>query len=237
MPRSTKGKTKLKKKAPKPKQARVSDLIRRHLAPLGIGDLTVSERRFPFRVRADLQRAVDGLFADCNGLGTGDAALTMLGFCGVYQEYAYEGIDFPSILTDQNHRPVLPVPPQYEEVHVGDDEPVRCLKNGLWLLESAGTRHAVLLSPAAMHGRTTGVTFQIAVPAGEAGVALTQSLFKHLEDAVAKAQSYRGKILSLEQEEHSYSGQSAGIKVHPPSRWPSSASTWPSRGSFSPASW
>ena len=215
--------TRTKKRKPKKsKQTRVYDMLRRHFAPLSFGDLTVSERKFPFRVRADLQRAVGRLFGgskwlgtrDCAGDTAGDSASVVLGFYGVYQEYAYEGVDFPSILTDQPHRPVLPVPPQYEEVHVGDDEPVRCLKNGLWLLQAAGTRHAVLLSPAATHGRTTGVTFQIAVPAGEAGVAIAQSLFKHLEDAVAKAQSYRGKILSLEQEEHSYSGQSAGIRVH-----------------------
>ena len=31
---------------------------------------------------------------------------------------------------------------------------------------------------------------------------------------LVKAESYRGKILSLEQQEHSYSGQSSGIAVH-----------------------
>ena len=193
-----------KRKAKKHKQALVLDILRRHFAPLAFADLSISERKFPFRVRADLQRSIDRLFGD-------DTAV--LGFCGVQKEYAYEGIDFPAIITDSS-RPALPVPPQYEEVHVGDDEPVRCLKNGLWLLANGDTRYAVLLSPATRHGQTTGVGFQIAVPAGEAGVSLTQAFFRHLEEAVLKAQSYRGKILSLEQEEHSYSGQSAGIKVH-----------------------
>ena len=198
-------KTKAKKRrAGKPKRTLVSQMLRRHFAPLDFADLTVSERKFPFRVRADLQRSIDRLFGNDT---------SVLEFCGVQKEYAYEGLDFPSIITDTYH-PALPVPPQYEEVHVGDDEPVRCLKNGLWLLEGNRARYAVLLSPATRHGQTTGVNFQIACAVGEAGVALTQTFFRHLEEAVSKAQSYRGKILSLEQEEHAYSGQSAGIKVH-----------------------
>lgn len=200
-------KQKAKAKRGKPKKQKptlVADMLRRHFAPLDFAALSVSERKFPFRVRADLQRSIDRVFA---------AGTEVLGFCGVQKEYAYEGIDFPALITDSS-RPALPVPPQYEEVHVGDDEPVRCLKNGLWLLVNGDTRYAVLLSPATRHGHTTGVGFQIATPAGEAGVSLTQAFFRQLEEAVLKAQSYRGKILSLEREEHSYSGQSAGIKVH-----------------------
>lgn len=193
-----------KRKSKKQQQALVSEMLRRHFAPLDFPDLSISERKFPFRVRADLQRSIDRLFG-------GDTAV--LGFCGVQKEYAYEGIDFPGLITDSGH-PALPVPPQYEEVHVGDDEPVRCLKNGLWLLAKGDTRYAVLLAPAGRHGQTTGVGFQIAAPAGATGAFLTQAFFRQLEEAVLKAQSYRGKILSLEQEEHSYSGQSAGIKVH-----------------------
>ena len=137
----------------------------------------------------------------------------MLGFFGVRKEYAHEGIDFAAIISDRSH-PALPVPPQHEEVDVGDEALVRCLKNGLWLLARGDDRYAVLLSPATRHAQTTGVAFQVACPAGEAGVALTQAFFRHLEEAVSRAQSYRGKILSLEEEEHAYGGHAAGIKVH-----------------------
>ena len=41
-----------------------------------------------------------------------------------------------------------------------------------------------------------------------------QAFFKHLEDSILRAESYRGKVLSLEQEEHSYSGEASGITVH-----------------------
>jgi cell division protease FtsH len=201
-----KSNTKAKKKRAKRRgPTPIADLLRKHFAPLASADLTVSERKFPFRVRADLQRAIEGLFG---------ADGPVLGFFGVRKEYAHEGIDFAAIISDRSN-PALPVPPQYEEVDVGDEAPVRCLKNGLWLLASGGDgRYAVLLAPASRYGQTTGVTFQVACPAGEAGVALTQAFFRHLEEAVSRAQSYRGKILSLEEEEHAYGGHAAGIKVH-----------------------
>ncbi|MEX2119968.1 MAG: AAA family ATPase [Pirellulales bacterium] len=56
--------------------------------------------------------------------------------------------------------------------------------------------------------------FQVASENNPDGTQITQEFFKNLEDSVLKAESYRGKILSLEQTEHSYSGESAGIKVH-----------------------
>lgn len=197
-------KPKAKKKSTRSKRTLVADRLRTHFRPLKFSDLIVSERKFPFRVRADIQRAIDALFAE---------QMAAPGFCGVLKEYSHEGIDFPALMTRGSY-PAVPVPPQYEEVDVGDEQPVRVLKNGLWLLSADDTRYAVLLAPAMRYGQTTGVSFQIAVPAGEAGVALTQRFFRHLEEAVLNAQSYRGKILSLETEQHAYSGQSAGIKVH-----------------------
>lgn len=180
-------------------------LIHAHFSPTPLSNLTIAERQFPFRVRADLQRAVDCLFA---------ASVTVHHFCGVRKEYGGEGMSLPALLGD-GHNPAVAVPPQYEEVDVGADEPVRCLKNGLWLLEEAGTRYAVLLSPAGRpYGETTGVQFQIATPNAPAGTQVARAFFRHLEEAILKAESYRGKVLSLERAEHSYSGESAGIAVH-----------------------
>jgi hypothetical protein len=181
----------------------IRPLLEDHFHPTTLDDLTISERRFPFRVRADLQRAADRLFA---------AGVTIRRFCGVRQEHAYDGITFAGLLVE-GHNPAVAVPPQYEEVDVGEGGPVRCLKNGLWLLDEAGSRYAVLLTPAARHyGEVTGIQFQVAT--GPAGARITQAFFRHLEEAVLRAESYRGKVLSLEQSEHSYSGEAAGIAVH-----------------------
>ena len=40
-------------------QTPVVDLVRSHFHPVPLGNITISERKFPFRVRADLQRAID----------------------------------------------------------------------------------------------------------------------------------------------------------------------------------
>src|SRR5262245_57698389 len=114
----------------------VRPLLEAHFRPVRLDDLTVSERKFPFRVRADLQRAVDRLFASA-------AAITH--FCGIRKEHVHDGLNFASLLVD-GYSPAVSVPPEYEEVDIGEDQPVRCLKNGLWFLREGGRRYVVLLS-------------------------------------------------------------------------------------------
>src|SRR5690606_18682782 len=89
-----------------------------------------------------------------------------------------------------------------------------CLKTGLWFLQQGAEMFMVLLAPVSRYGDTTGIQFQIAVSNSPAGTRITQQFFKQLEECVAKAASYRGKILSFEQAPHAYSGESAGVKVH-----------------------
>lgn len=186
------------------RRTRISLLLAEHFEPLPVADLAITERRFPYRVRVDLQRAVDRLF---------DEATRIEQFCGVKKEYSYEGVTFSDLLFPTSHGPALAVPPEYEEVDIGASEPARCLKNGLWLLASDDVKYAVFLTPVSRHGHSIGVQFQIAVARGEAGDKIAQAFFKQLEEAVARSDSYRGKILSLELQDH-YSGMSSGIAVH-----------------------
>ena len=182
----------------------IRPLIEGHFRPVAADNLTIFERKFPFRVRADLQRAIDRLFA---------AGTTISHFCGVERDYCGDGLKFSQLLVDWNS-PAFAVPPQYEEVDIGEAEPVRCLKNGLWFLNDAGNKYVVLLTPAIQYGNATGIHFQIATVNNETGTKITQAFFKHLEASVLKAESYRGKVLSLELGENSYSGESTGITVH-----------------------
>lgn len=57
------------------------------------------------------------------------------------------------------------------------------------------------------------VNVEIVVPIGADGATITQALFVRLEQAMRAAQSYRGKVLSLERRSH-YSGTASGITVH-----------------------
>ena len=166
----------------------VSSLLRKHFHPITPDDITLSERRFPYRVRADLQRAIDRLFGK---------RTRILYFCGVRKEFSHEGITLSGCIVESQHYPTVSIPPEYEEIDIGEDEPVRVLKNGLWLLENDGSRYAVLLAPATHYGQVTGVQFQVAVPNTADGTRITAEFFKHLEESILKAESYRGKILSL----------------------------------------
>jgi cell division protease FtsH len=178
-------------------------LLAEHFCPLTMDEIRVSERKFPFRVRADLQLAIDRLFIEGTSISY---------FCGIQREYPSE-FTF-SVLLIEGHSPCFAVPPEYEEVNIGNEQSVRCLKNGLWLLENEGTEYAVLLSPAMQFHQATGIQFQIATPNNQEGFAITEQFFKHLEDSVLKSESYRGKVLSLEMAQHSYTGESTGITVH-----------------------
>ncbi len=183
----------------------ISKLMQSHFLPTPLQEITISERQFPFRVRADLQRAIDRLF---------DSSTAISHFCGVRKEYSHEALTLSDCIVVSQHSPAVSVPPQYEEVSIGDDEPIRCLKNGLWFLEQGQNKYAVLLAPVGHFGQISGMQFQIAVLNNPEGTRITQAFFKHLEDSVLKAESYRGKILSLEKSEHSYTGASTGITVH-----------------------
>ena len=114
----------------------VHPLIQAHFTPIPLDRLTLTERRFPHRVRADLQRAVDGLL---------DGRMKVLGSYGLFKHYNHQGIELAELLTQGGPDPAQAVPPLYEEIDIGEDRPVRCLKNGLWLLEADGTKLAVLL--------------------------------------------------------------------------------------------
>jgi tetratricopeptide (TPR) repeat protein len=186
------------------RKPQIHALIQAHFDPTPVEDLTITERQFPLRVRADLQRAVDQVFA---------GGRTVSFFCGVRKAHAFEGVSFSELLVRDRNNPAQAVPPLFEEIDVGDDRPVRCLKNGLWLLESDGTRYAVFLEQSTQFHRVQGVKIQVATPNDPPGFRLSQDFLKRLEEAVHRAESYRGKILSLEKSEH-YSGKSSGILVH-----------------------
>jgi tetratricopeptide (TPR) repeat protein len=186
------------------RKPQIHALIQGHFDPTPVEDLTITERDFPHRVRADLQRAADRVFAE---------EVTVLFFCGVRKSHAFEGISLTELLVRDRNNPAQSVPPLYEEVDVGEVEAVRCLKNGLWLLEADGIRYAVFLEQHLQFHQVQGVRIQVASPNDPRGFRISQSFLNRLDEAIQKAESYRGKILSLEKGER-FSGKSSGILVH-----------------------
>jgi len=180
-------------------------LVLKHAKPFNADTINIAERQFPIRVRADLQRAIENLF---------DSDIEVSHFCGIQKEHDFIGISLSDCIVPSEHYPTVSAPPQYEDVDVGEAEPVRCLKNGLWLLQQGDCKFVMLLTPSGSMGQITGARVQIGTPNIAEGTQIGRELFRRLEESVRRATCYRGKILSLEVQEHSYSGKSTGILVH-----------------------
>ena len=101
-----------KRAAGKPKRTLVSQMLRRHFAPLDFADLTVSERKFPFRVAPTF-----------NGPSTASLAMTRpsSSSAACRRSTPTKGSTFSRSLRTPITR--FSVPPQYEEVHVGTTNP------------------------------------------------------------------------------------------------------------------
>jgi hypothetical protein len=186
------------------RRTRISSLLARHFGRGNLQSVSIAERQFPMRVRADLQRAVETLF---------DNGIEILQFCSVQQDMSFQGLNFAGMLASGMFRSPVIAPPEYEEIDIGEDKPIRCLRVGLWRLQRGSDRFAVLMVPVVYGPTVTGISFQIATRNGDEGVKISESIFKKLETAVQAGRSYRGKILSLEMERN-YTGQFTGIKVH-----------------------
>ena len=174
--------------------------IQEHFGSVPLDAIDVTSRNFPVRVAADLQLALDAV---------GGEGFDLARFYAVHQ-CNQPPRNFTQLYTRDRRNPPTAVPPEYAEIDVGEDAPVRRLKFGVWLLRGEGVPFLVLLGlqhdPRYLH-------FQVAAARGAEGQAAVQRFFRYLEDAVQKGACYRGKVLSLEYQEM-YSGQSQGIVVH-----------------------
>jgi hypothetical protein len=152
-------------------------------------------------MRADVQAAIDRLFSE-----------SPLRFFGIHEEYRYETVNIAA-LTRVGRDAIAVAPAEYQDVDVGQSEPVKCLVNGLWLCRTGDLRYAVVLSSHREYRNEPGTRIEIAVPAGAEGAEFVQRCFSELESAVNAARSYRGKILSLDGD-NDYRGRSRGVMVH-----------------------
>jgi AAA+ superfamily predicted ATPase/ATP-dependent Clp protease adapter protein ClpS len=184
--------------------ARVSfiwELLDWHFGDRTIGEFVKTVRTYPGRVRADLQVAVESLF---------DAkAIRSVGF---KQQHGFEKCDLSSLWrSGRNAMGVAPI--SYEELDIGEGEPKQCQINGLWMLADGDDRYAVVLSREQDYGGSYSIHLEISGPQGTATADVTRRVFDAIEEHIRNAQSYRDKVLSLEQSPH-YGGSSTGITVH-----------------------
>jgi len=172
-----------------------------HFAGIPRDQLVANSRQFPGHMRADVQVAIDRLFSTSS-----------IRFFGIHEQHRYETLSIAALSRYGRDAHAI-APAQYHDVDVGENTPVKCLNNGLWLCQTDGLRYAVVLSSHREYGYEAGTRIEIAVPVGEAGGEFVQGCFSELESAVNAARSYRGKVLSLDSDAD-YRGRSRGVMVH-----------------------
>jgi ATPase family associated with various cellular activities (AAA) len=174
--------------------------LRAHFGGADLATIVTAARDFPVTSRVDVQRALEPF-------PWGDAKLL-----GVHVQMSHETLTLAHLFTPGPF-PVDLGPLQHDEIDVGDPDPVRCLKNALWLARKGGMPFAVLLTTSMQFGRGSGVHVEIATPAGEAGAGFSSDFFRDVEAGVAAGRTYRGRVLSLEMFSD-YSGMGGAVKVH-----------------------
>jgi ATP-dependent Clp protease adapter protein ClpS len=177
------------------------EAIRWHFAGRSHDEIVTTSRQFPGHMRADVQVALDKLFS-----------VSPIRFFGLYDQHRYETLTYAALTKDGQYAVTIAAA-QYQDVDIGEGEPIKCLNNGLWLNRDGELRYAVVLSFHREYGHEAGTCVEIAVPAGEEAAAFVQRCFAELEVAMNAARSYRGKVLSLDVESD-YRGRSKGVMVH-----------------------
>ena len=173
-----------------------------HFAGVPQDQLIATSRQFPGHMRPEVQAAVDRLFS-----------ASPIRFFGIHERYRYETLTFASLNRFGETAHAI-APAQYQEVEIGEAEPVKCLENGLWLRATDDDLHyAVLLSAHRESGEETGVRIEILAPAGPASADLVKRSFSDIENAVDTARCYRGKVLSFDADA-SYRGRARALTVH-----------------------
>ena len=178
----------------------LNNALAAHFAPLVLDELVVTRRDFPHWMRPDLQRALDDLFS----------TLVDSRFCGARvrnQDFAFRLSDLA-----EAGEGIVAGPAEYQDVDIGEAQPVRCLTRGLWLGELDEVRFAALLDVREGH-RGVRARLEIAVGPGESPARIAAQIADQLRTRAESGASWRGKILVLEAACDDFDVSPAGLRV------------------------
>jgi cell division protease FtsH len=177
----------------------IYETVQDHFGRVPLQDLELTERSFPPRTLPDLQCAFDDLPDE----------FTVTQFWAT--AYGNQPVQqFATLYNLDRRTPVRPSNPRYGEYDIGQTEPFRCLKDGVWLLRLGECNLLALLDTTS---NCLVVRVELAAPRTEQGKAATEQFFKALEDSIKRSRCYRGKVLSMTVQDN-YSGTAPGLMVH-----------------------
>ena len=100
-------------------------LLRTHFRDVGAENVVTASRTFPKYMRVDLNAA---LVAKLGREG--------VSCVGVHRRYGHEMLHYAALLDRESRATIAPL--QFDEIDIGEQEPVRCLKCALWLVPYSG---------------------------------------------------------------------------------------------------
>jgi hypothetical protein len=178
-------------------------ILRAHFGRVPFEAIATAAREFPITSRVEIQAALDHMFQSRS-----DARLI-----GLFSPNGHESPTLAQVFSAQSFFALNVGPLQHDDVDIGEQLPVRCLRNGLWLSRHGDLPFAALVSYATQYGAVRGIRVEIAVPSGDEGLARSQELFIELERRINAGHTYRGRVISLEQFQNP-SGSAGAVKVH-----------------------
>ncbi len=177
------------------------DLLRGHFAPAPLEELVVTRRDFPHWMRPDLQRALETLIA----------GLPRQRFLGLRLRDRDIELRFAD-LAEEGSKAVAIGPAVYQDIDIGEAEPVRCVTRGLWLAECDGVPFALLVDVDEGY-RHVHARVEIAARPDAGSRKVTARVGEQLRLAAAKAACWRGKVLVLDRAREDFDISAAGLRV------------------------
>ena len=175
-------------------------MLAAHFAPLALEELVVTRHDFPHWMRPDLQNALEALFAGLEGSRFFGARVRDRDFAFCLADLAEAGAG------------IVVGPAEYQDVDIGEAQPVRCRTRGLWLAERDGARFALLLEVREAY-RGVRVRLEVAVAPGDTPARVAARIMGELRTQAEDGASWRGKVLVLEPAHDDYEISPAGLRV------------------------
>lgn len=187
----------------------VGQLLKNHFNKLSAVEIETQSREFPYRVCVDgYQAVINWIDSNCRvesivGLPVTNSFMTRVSIGALLSPDGECAAHYPTAIA-------------FDSFDVGAEQPQHCVKHVLWMLDHAGEKLALLWTSETTHagcGFQTKLLLEMAFRQGSSQAEAAKNFYKHVEEAIGSAKTYRGKILSLEAGDD-YRGHSGGIKVH-----------------------
>jgi len=177
-------------------QTHIMPALQKHFHNVKDDDLLIVSRSFQKMTQIELYREIQHCLEGKKVIRTG----------AIDTGYSSDRLDNCLVY---EHRVWVPL--KYSEVDIGEEKPIRCLNNVLYLWYEGSIPMALLLIQS---GSSPMLHVDIAVPKKyERGPEIEQ-IMRRLEEAIKGCESYRYKVISFEATKQDYEVSETNIKVH-----------------------